>query len=459
MAKRGEFKTKSNTSTLLPFDEYDRIIVSFSGGKDSLACLLHLLEIGAPQEKIELWHQAVDGRPGASERFFDWPVTEAYCNAVATVLGVPIRYQWREGGMLGEILKGELAPDGPYALHSSVITAYFRWDPDGRLWVTRGSANASFFPTTDEAEAWRSSLPPEGTIIEQFISEDDLADIEEEYLELKEEAETGDDLDKADRWYERKIGALPIPPMRLIQVTSPRPSSPIGFELYPGALAAGDAQSAGGKSKPGVRLQFPDPVVNLRTRWCSAHLKIDVSNMAIRNDPAFDSGKFLFVTGERREESANRSRYAVVEKQRTTKKSGSRRVDQWRPVIDMTERQVWELIARWRIRPHPGYYLGWGRLSCLSCIFGDTDQWASVQQLSPDLFSKILHYERRFGKSIQRGGDVAHQAGKGVSFVPDDPGTIALAMGHEYPVEYARLAEGEEWVMPIGAFKRSGGPL
>lgn len=39
---------------LLPLEEYDKIIILFSGGKDSLACVLDLLERGVPREKIEL---------------------------------------------------------------------------------------------------------------------------------------------------------------------------------------------------------------------------------------------------------------------------------------------------------------------------------------------------------------------------------------------------------------------
>lgn len=37
--------------------DYDRYIVSFSGGKDSTATFLYLLDHGIPREKIELWHQ------------------------------------------------------------------------------------------------------------------------------------------------------------------------------------------------------------------------------------------------------------------------------------------------------------------------------------------------------------------------------------------------------------------
>lgn len=63
---------------LLPLSEYDYIIVSESGGKDSMACLFYLLDLGVPKEKIELWHQSVDGGGADYIEFMDWPVTENY---------------------------------------------------------------------------------------------------------------------------------------------------------------------------------------------------------------------------------------------------------------------------------------------------------------------------------------------------------------------------------------------
>ena len=80
---------------------YDAIVVAFSGGKDSVASFLYLLDLGVPREKIELWHHEVDGREGST--FMDWPCTRDYCRAVAAAFGVPIYYSWKVGGFEGEM--------------------------------------------------------------------------------------------------------------------------------------------------------------------------------------------------------------------------------------------------------------------------------------------------------------------------------------------------------------------
>jgi 3'-phosphoadenosine 5'-phosphosulfate sulfotransferase (PAPS reductase)/FAD synthetase len=82
-------------------ESYDDIIVMFSGGKDSVACVLTLLERGM---RPELWHHDIDGR---GETFFDWPVTPAYCDAFARAMGLRIYHSWRVGGLGGELLKHE----------------------------------------------------------------------------------------------------------------------------------------------------------------------------------------------------------------------------------------------------------------------------------------------------------------------------------------------------------------
>src|SRR5437763_16467359 len=96
---------RPDTRDLLPLDQYDRILVSFSGGKDSLALVLDLLERGVERERIQLWHQCVDGEASLDQPFVDWPCTESYVRAVGKALGVRVLFQWRCGGFLGAMLK------------------------------------------------------------------------------------------------------------------------------------------------------------------------------------------------------------------------------------------------------------------------------------------------------------------------------------------------------------------
>jgi hypothetical protein len=94
-----------DTRVLLPLDQYDLCIVSVSGGKGSLAVALDLLERGVPHSRVQLWHQCVDGDPGADEPFMDWPCTLGYVRAVGRARGVRVLCEWRLGGFLGEVLK------------------------------------------------------------------------------------------------------------------------------------------------------------------------------------------------------------------------------------------------------------------------------------------------------------------------------------------------------------------
>lgn len=74
---------------LYPLEEYDKIIILLSGGKDSVACLLYILDLGVPKERIELWHHDIDGE---SEKPMDWLPTKNYCKALAAILDIPIRF-------------------------------------------------------------------------------------------------------------------------------------------------------------------------------------------------------------------------------------------------------------------------------------------------------------------------------------------------------------------------------
>lgn len=109
--------------------EYDFILVAFSGGKDSTAAFLYLLDKGVAPERIELWHHAVDGHGshGGSSTLMDWPSTPAYCKAFAKAFHVPLFFSWRRGGFEREMLRNDTA------------TAPISWEnPDGSIGTAGG---------------------------------------------------------------------------------------------------------------------------------------------------------------------------------------------------------------------------------------------------------------------------------------------------------------------------------
>lgn len=333
---------------------YDMIIVAFSGGKDSMACLLHLLDSGVDRTKIELWHHDVDGREGST--LMDWPVTRAYCQAVASAFSLPIYFSWKVGGFEREMLR------------------------DG----TRTA------PTSFE------------------IPDCEATDREADFYDLS---------------YEHVIRTV-----------------------------------GGTRGKLGTRHKFPQVSADLSCRWCSAYLKIDVCTAAINNQERFRNKRTLVITGERAEESKARANYKTFEPDRSDNRNGKRivrHVDHYRPVHAWKETQVWDILAKHCVNPHPAYKLGWGRLSCMTCIFVSKDQWATIRAIANSKFEVIAKYEEKFGVTIQRKESVRELADKGTCYpAAKNLALVKLAKGTAYT---QKVVVGV-WEQPAGAFGESAGP-
>jgi 3'-phosphoadenosine 5'-phosphosulfate sulfotransferase (PAPS reductase)/FAD synthetase len=317
---------------------YDKIIVAFSTGKDSLACVLDLIERGAPRDRIELWHHDIDGREG--DRLMDWPCTPGYGRAIAAELGLPILFSWRAGGFEGEMTRQD-SPSGP--------------------------------------------------VLFETLTDD-------------------------------------------------------GVELM----------QARNRPTNGTRQQYPQVSPDLSVRWCSAYLKIDVARRALANDPRFAGKRILFVTGERAEESTNRARYAEFEPHAADLRDGKRvqrHIDAYRPVLRWKAAEVWAIIERHRIQPHPCYVLGIGRASCAFCIFASASQLAIAAAILPEQFERNAAYEARWGKTIHRTESLIERIARGD--VGDlDPIMIAQARSEEWTLPIIV----ENWTMPAGAFAETHGP-
>lgn len=322
--------------TAADLNQYDHIIVMFSGGKDSLASLLRVIEMGADMSKIELWHHDIDGR---GQTYMDWPVTPAYCQAIADFFNIPLYFSWRHGGFLREMCRKE-SPTAP--------TSFEVPTQDGITLLTRG-----------------------------------------------------------------------------------------------------------GNGPLGTRCKFPQVGANLQTRWCSSSLKIDVADMAIRNQSRFKGTRTLVITGERAEESPNRAKYEEFEEHRTHLKK-SRLVYHWRPVHHWKEQEVWDAIARWSINPHPAYILGFSRVSCAGCIFGNADQYLTFKYIFPELFQQMVSHEEEWGVTVKRDKSLTELIAAGSVYpatLANDP-MIEIARS----TRYTAPIQVENWTLPAGAFGTSCGP-
>jgi hypothetical protein len=228
-------------------------------------------------------------------------------------------------------------------------------------------------------------------------------------------------------------------------------TAPITFTRGDGTIVS----MGGERSKISTRRKFPQVSASLRTRWCSSAAKIEVADRMLINDPRFNEGKTLVITGERAEESANRARYAVFEPHRADNRHGrvTRWIDHWRPVHAWKEAAVWALIEKHRINPHPAYLLGFGRASCLCCIFGGANQWATIREIAPEHFARIANYEAEFKTTIHRTRSVIEQADRGVCY-PSAHQYKHVAMSREYTLPFFV----DPWVLPAGAYGDSNGP-
>jgi 3'-phosphoadenosine 5'-phosphosulfate sulfotransferase (PAPS reductase)/FAD synthetase len=375
-------------------DTYDWIVVAFSGGKDSVACLLHLLEEGVDPARIELWHHLVDGREGSpsGERgLMDWDVTEDYCRRVARHFGCRIYYTWKEGGFEGEMLR-ENARTAPISFEVPLEDCVGlrpgdlprQAGPAGRAGSTghttvEGHTTVKRTGGTRGKEATRRRYPQVSqSLTTRWCSA---------YLKI-------DNARTALRNQRRFEHA------RTLFVSGERAEEslrPGEFSLWRRGLLPEERC----RGRAGYRPFEPDDA-------------------------------------DARDSAALR-----------------RQIDRWRPVHAWSAEEVWAVIERWRINPHPAYRIGFGRCSCAWCIFNGKDQFATLRAVDPGRFERHAAYEASFGWTMKRDVTLPELADRGTPYSAS-PGLIRLALSDTFD-EPVVLPE-EEWALPPGAFGESCGP-
>lgn len=427
---------------LLPLEEYDKIIVLFSGGKDSLACILALLEYGVPREKIELWHHDIDG--GHPTRKMDWPVTPNYVQAVADYLGLPLRVSWRVNGFWGEV----------YRIGASWPIQYME-------------------PGTDLVQECRLS---EKQIRSAQLRESILEDLERTELEqmghrMKFPAKSGN---LATRWCSSILKVMVADTViRNLELEELRKLGNNQRFPFKGSIANGRFCSPNLKREvgdnlirnldllklDGQRMKLPAKSGCHQGRWCSGSLKAQVESKLQTDIAALShDARLLVVSGERRQESPGRSRYNEMEIHRANATARAHRlVHQWRCVIDWDEARIWDIIRRWHIAPHPCYAAGWNRCSCAMCIFSLPKHWAGIRELFPDWVKAVEEDERILGFTLDNKKSLAEYIGDAKSCVcHDDPKALLQLTSGSFSLNDV---EKTNWVLPAGAFHGAeGGP-
>lgn len=204
-----------------------------------------------------------------------------------------------------------------------------------------------------------------------------------------------------------------------------------------------------------TRRKFPAVSSDLNARWCSWIAKIGVMNKAINNTEKYKNANLVIMTGERRLESKARLKYAEIEKYRGF--TNTRRAVQWRPIIDFTDKEVWEIMEKHKVQPHPCYELGWNRCSCQICIFGSKNVWKTIDEISPEKTKRVAEIEKDLKFTLyskKKKGVLVNEnvyearVSQGVSFLTEEAKKRWLpeALG-----EFISPIIVENWTLPIGA--------
>lgn len=111
--------------------------------------------------------------------------------------------------------------------------------------------------------------------------------------------------------------------------------------------------------------------------------------------------KLLIVSWERRGESSGRTKYTEMEIHRTNaEKKPHRIMHQWRPVIDHSEKYVWEVLKRHRVNPQPFYRAEWSRCNCAMCILATPKLFAGIRELYPEEYRLLKYDEEILGSAL-----------------------------------------------------------
>lgn len=115
------------------------------------------------------------------------------------------------------------------------------------------------------------------------------------------------------------------------------------------------------------------------TQYCTSYQKRDLYSKWVRS---LGPGTFICASGERRLESSRRSKKEMYQVYKPANAPTKHRFVHWlRPVIHLSETEVWQLMELAGIEPHPCYTkYKVSRCSCKFCIFLSPKEMKTVAE-------------------------------------------------------------------------------
>lgn len=119
---------------------------------------------------------------------------------------------------------------------------------------------------------------------------------------------------------------------------------------------------------------------------------------------------------------------------------------------------VWEVLKRHCVNPHPCYRAGWNRCSCAMCIFSTPKLFAGIRELYPEEYALLKQDEKILGFTLDNKCDLDTFVGNTKSCVyHGDKQALRSLITGEFAIDEVYVKE--IWKYPAGAFHGAeGGP-
>lgn len=182
-----------------------------------------------------------------------------------------------------------------------------------------------------------------------------------------------------------------------------------------------------------------------RTRaFCSEELKRNPIMNQVQN-PLLDAGADVVSwQGVRRDESIRRANLPEREHKRTSAAGGE--LWNYRPILDWTAQQCFDMHRKHKIKHNPLYEQGMGRVGCMPCINCRKSELLEISQRFPEQIDRIEQWERAVAQASKVGDS---------SFFPDPDRQAGKNMrGVRNMVEWSQTGRGGhsfDWIKVMAA--------